>query len=318
MGIMSDLKYSDITPKGLYLSRRKFIAAAAGMGALALGGERIAELLAPAETVMAAGKLQYSKTNQYNTTEKQNTLQDITHYNNFYEFSVDKEGPAQLAGSFHPQPWTVSVEGLVAKPQKYDFDSLLKVAPLEERIYRHRCVEGWSMVIPWIGFPLKAILDKAQPTSKAKFVEFTSVNRPSELPGQRRDVLDWPYTEGLRLDEAMNPLALVVVGLYGDVLPNQNGAPIRIHVPWKYGFKSAKSIVKIRFTDQQPPTSWNKANAHEYGFYSNVNPQVDHPRWSQAKERRIGEFFKRETLMFNGYGDQVASLYKGMDLKANY
>ncbi len=315
---MSDLKYSDITPKGLYLSRRKFIAAAAGMGALALGGERIAELLAPAETVMAAGKLQYSKTNQYNTTEKQNTLQDITHYNNFYEFSVDKEGPAQLAGSFHPQPWTVSVEGLVAKPQKYDFDSLLKVAPLEERIYRHRCVEGWSMVIPWIGFPLKAILDKAQPTSKAKFVEFTSVNRPSELPGQRRDVLDWPYTEGLRLDEAMNPLALVVVGLYGDVLPNQNGAPIRIHVPWKYGFKSAKSIVKIRFTDQQPPTSWNKANAHEYGFYSNVNPQVDHPRWSQAKERRIGEFFKRETLMFNGYGDQVASLYKGMDLKANY
>jgi len=195
---------------------------------------------------------------------------------------------------------------------------MLKVAPLEERIYRHRCVEGWSMVIPWIGFPLKALIDKAQPSSKAQFVEFTSVNRPSELPGMRRDVLDWPYTEGLRLDEAMNRLTLMVVGLYGDVLPNQNGAPIRVHVPWKYGFKSAKSIVKIRFTETQPQTAWNKANAHEYGFYSNVNPQVDHPRWSQAKERRIGEFFKRETLMFNGYGDQVASLYKGMDLKANY
>jgi methionine sulfoxide reductase catalytic subunit len=315
---MADFKYSDVTPKPLYLSRRKFIAAAAGIGALALGADKIGELLSPAETVFAAGKLQFTKDQHYSTREKQNSLQDITHYNNFYEFSVDKEGPAELAKSFHPQPWTVSVEGLVAKPQKYDFDSLLKIAPLEERIYRHRCVEGWSMVIPWIGFPLKALIDKAQPTSKAKYVEFTSVNRPSELPGMRRDVLDWPYTEGLRLDEAMNPLTLMVVGLYGDILPNQNGAPIRVHVPWKYGFKSAKSIVKIRFTDSQPKTAWNKANAHEYGFYSNVNPQVDHPRWSQAKERRIGEFLKRETLMFNGYGDQVASLYKGMDLKANY
>ena len=315
---MSDPKYSEVTPKALYLSRRKFIAAAAGIGALALGADKIGELLAPAQSAMAAGKLQFSKSTQYSTNEKQNSLQDITHYNNFYEFSVDKEGPAQLAGSFHPLPWTVSVEGLVAKPQKLDFDSLLKVAPLEERIYRHRCVEGWSMVIPWIGFPLKALIDKVQPTSKAKYVEFTSVNRPSELPGMRRDVLDWPYTEGLRLDEAMNPLTLVVVGLYGEMLPNQNGAPVRIHVPWKYGFKSAKSIVKIRFTDTQPKTAWNQANAHEYGFYSNVNPQVDHPRWSQAKERRIGEFFKRETLMFNGYGDLVASMYKGMDLKANY
>jgi sulfoxide reductase catalytic subunit YedY len=315
---MSDLKYSDVTPKPLYLNRRKFLAAAAGIGALALGADKLVDLFAPTQSVLAAGKLQSTKDTHYSTSEKQNSLQDITHYNNFYEFSVDKEGPAQLAAGFHPQPWTVSVEGLVAKPQKYDFDSLLKVAPLEERIYRHRCVEGWSMVIPWIGFPLKALIDKAQPTSKAQFVEFTSVNRPSELPGMRRDVLDWPYTEGLRLDEAMNPLTLMVVGLYGDVLPNQNGAPIRVHVPWKYGFKSAKSIVKIRFTETQPQTAWNKANAHEYGFYSNVNPQVDHPRWSQAKERRIGEFFKRETLMFNGYGDQVASLYKGMDLKANY
>jgi methionine sulfoxide reductase catalytic subunit len=315
---MSDLKYSDVTPKSLFMNRRKFIAAAAGVGALALGADKIAELLSPAEAVRAAGKLQYIKTNQYNTSEKQTPLQDITHYNNYYEFSVDKEGPAQLASSFHPQPWTVSVEGNVAKPQKFDYDSLLKVAPLEERIYRHRCVEGWSMVIPWIGFPLKAIIDKVQPTSKAKFVEFTTVVRPSELAGQKRDVLDWPYTEGLRLDEAMNPLTLVVVGLYGDVLPNQNGAPVRIHIPWKYGFKSGKSIVKISFTEHMPQTTWNKVNAHEYGFYSNVNPQVDHPRWSQAKERRIGEFFKRETLMFNGYGDQVASLYNGMDLKANF
>jgi methionine sulfoxide reductase catalytic subunit len=316
---MSDPKYSEVTPKHLYLSRRNFIAAAAGIGALALGADKIGDLLSSSSRpVMAASKLQYSKSTQYSTSEKQNSLQDITHYNNFYEFSIDKEGPAEMASSFHPQPWMVSVEGLVAKPQKLDFDSLLKVAPLEERIYRHRCVEGWSMVIPWVGFPLKALIDKVQPTSKAKYVEFTSVNRPSELQGMRRDVLDWPYTEGLRLDEAMNPLTLMVVGLYGEVLPNQNGAPIRVHVPWKYGFKSAKSIVKIRFTDSQPATAWNKASPHEYGFYSNVNPQVDHPRWSQARERRIGEFSKRETLMFNGYGDQVASLYKGMDLKANF
>ena len=315
---MADLKHSDVTPKALYLNRRKFLAAAAGVGALALGGDKLHDLLAPSEKVLAAGRLQYNKTNQYNTSEKMTSLEDVTHYNNFYEFSVDKEGPAQLSGSFQPQPWTVSVEGLIAKPQKYDYDSLLKLAPLEERIYRHRCVEGWSMVIPWIGFPLKALIDRAQPKPGARFVEFVTVVRPEQMPGQRREVLDWPYSEGLRLDEAMNPLALVVVGLYGEVLPNQNGAPVRIAVPWKYGFKSAKSIVKIKFTDTMPQTSWNKANAHEYGFYSNVNPQVDHPRWSQAKERRIGEFLKRETLMFNGYGDQVASLYKGMDLRASY
>lgn len=308
-----EISYSEVTPKALYLSRRKFLAAAAATGAVALAGERIFELLAP-DIVEAGTKLQFGKSS-YDTNEKQTPYKDVTSYNNFYEFSTDKEGPSQLQGSFHPQPWSVSVEGHVAKPQKFDYDSIVKLAPLEERIYRLRCVEGWSMVIPWVGYPLKALIDKVQPTPKAKFVEFTSVLRPEELPGQRRAVLDWPYIEGLRLDEAMNPLALLTVGLYGETLPNQNGAPVRVVVPWKYGFKSAKSIVKIRFTDSMPQTAWNKAAPNEYGFYSNVNPQVDHPRWSQAKERRLGEFFRRETLMFNGYGDHVASLYNGMDLK---
>lgn len=315
---MSDLKFSDVTPKPFYLNRRKFITAAAGIGALALGGEKIRELLSPEESVLAATKLQYQKTNQYNTSEKQTPYQDVTHYNNFYEFSVEKEGPAELSGGFHPLPWKVEIGGMVAKKQTLAYEDILKLAPLEERIYRHRCVEGWSMVIPWVGLPLKALIDRAQPTPGAKFVEFVSVVRPNEMQGQRRDVLDWPYVEGLRLDEAMHPLTLLTVGLYGEALPNQNGAPVRVVIPWKYGFKSAKSIVKINFTNSMPETSWNKANAHEYGFYSNVNPTVDHPRWSQAKERRIGEFFKRETLMFNGYGDQVAHLYAGMDLRANY
>ncbi len=313
-----DLKYSDVTPKQFYLNRRKFITAAAGLGAVALGADKLRDLISPEERVLAATKLQYNKTNQYNTNEKQTSYEDVTHYNNFYEFSVDKEGPSQLAGSFHPLPWKVEVGGMVAKKQTFSYDDIQKLAPLEERIYRHRCVEGWSMVIPWIGIPLKTLIDKVQPQSGAKFVEFVSVVRPSELPGQKRDVLDWPYVEGLRIDEAMHPLTFLTVGLYGEALPNQNGAPVRIVVPWKYGFKSAKSIVKINFTNSMPHTSWNKANAHEYGFYSNVNPHVDHPRWSQVKERRIGEFFKRDTLMFNGYGDLVASLYQGMDLKANY
>jgi methionine sulfoxide reductase catalytic subunit len=319
---MSDPKFSEVTPKALYLSRRKFLAAAAGIGAVALGADKLADLFAPVESVMAAGKLQFAKDTHYSTSEKQNSLQDITHYNNFYEFSVDKEGPAQLASSFHPQPWTVSVEGLVAKPQKYDFDSLLKVAPLEERIYRHRCVEGWSMVIPWIGVPLSELIKRVQPTGNAKYVQFITLADASQMPGLSTPVLDWPYSEGLRMDEAMNPLTLLTMGVYGQVLPNQNGAPIRVVVPWKYGFKSAKSLVKIRFLDKQPPTSWNTYASSEYGFYSNVNPNVDHPRWSQATERRIGEdgFFtpKRKTLMFNGYGDQVASLYQGMDLKKNF
>ncbi|HUO60321.1 MAG TPA: protein-methionine-sulfoxide reductase catalytic subunit MsrP [Candidatus Acidoferrales bacterium] len=315
---LGELPYSEVTPKQLYVNRRQFIATAAGAGAVALGAGKVLELLSPTLKARAAGKLQYSQSSLSTHGETLTPQQDITHYNNFYEFSTDKEGPAQFAGSFKPLPWEVSVEGNVAKPQKFDYDSLLKLAPLEERIYRHRCVEGWSMVIPWIGFPMKALIDRVQPTSKAKFVEFVTVERPSEMPGQRSQVLDWPYVEGLRLDEAQNPLALFVVGLYGDVLPNQNGAPFRAVIPWKYGFKSGKSIVKIRFVEQMPETTWNKANPREYGFYSNVNPQVDHPRWSQARERRIGELFKRDTLMFNGYGEWVASLYTGMDLRKYY
>jgi methionine sulfoxide reductase catalytic subunit len=311
-------KPSEITPKSLYLNRRRFLAAAAGFGALALSAEKIEELFAPPVHALAGTRLQATPSSISTTGEKLTPLQDVTHYNNFYEFSTDKEGPAQLARSFHPLPWTVQIDGLVNKPQTLDYDSLLKLAPLEERVYRHRCVEGWSMVIPWIGFPLKVLLDRVQPTSKAKFVAFTTVLRPKEMPGQQRDVLKWPYQEGLRLDEAMNPLTLFTAGLYGEVLPNQNGAPVRVVVPWKYGFKSAKSIVRITLVDKMPSTTWSDANSFEYGFYSNVNPQVDHPRWSQAKERRIGEIFKRDTLMFNGYGDFVAGMYKGMDLRKDF
>jgi methionine sulfoxide reductase catalytic subunit len=312
-------KSSEITPRELYLDRRRFLAAAAGFGAVALSAGKIEELLTPSLEAMAAGAKLAAKPGSLSTHgEKLTPYQDVTHYNNFYELATDKEGPSKLAGGFHPQPWTVEIDGLVAKPQTLDYDSLLKLAPLEERIYRHRCVEGWSMVIPWTGYPLKALLDRVQPTSQAKFVAFTSVLRPKELPGQRERVLNWPYREGLRLDEAMNPLALLCVGLYGEVLPNQNGAPVRVVVPWKYGFKSAKSIVRITLTDRMPPTSWNEATPSEYGFYSNVNPEVDHPRWSQAKERRIGEIFKRNTLMFNGYSEFVAGMYKGMDLRKDF
>jgi len=305
----------EITPKELYLSRRRFLAAAAGVGALALSGEKIAELLSPTMHASAATRLPATPSPISTHGEKLTPYQDVTHYNNFYELSTDKEGPANLAAGFHPRPWSVEIDGLVNKPQTLDIDTLLKLAPLEERVYRHRCVEGWSMVIPWTGYPLKALLDRVQPNPKAKFVAFISVKRPSELPGQQRAVLDWPYREGLRLDEAMNPLTLLCVGLYGEVLPTQNGAPVRIVIPWKYGFKSAKSIVRITLTDKQPLTTWNEAGPSEYGFYSNVNPRVDHPRWSQAKERRIGEVFKRDTLLFNGYGEFVASMYQGMDLK---
>jgi sulfoxide reductase catalytic subunit YedY len=297
----------------VYLNRRNFITGSVALAAAALGGHKLYRAFVP-EAAQAGSKLQYQNSG-YGTGEKLTPLNDVTHYNNFYEFSTDKDGPAKLAGSFQPLPWSVSVEGLVQKPKTYDMDALLKLAPLEERIYRLRCVEGWSMVIPWTGFPLSALIKQVEPTSKAQFVEFTSVLRPTQMPGQKRDVLDWPYVEGLRLDEAMNPLAILAVGLYGETLPNQDGAPVRLVVPWKYGFKSAKSIVKIRFVDAMPKTAWNKAAPSEYGFYSNVNPQVDHPRWSQAKERRLGEFSKRPTLMFNGYGDQVASLYSGMDLR---
>ncbi len=314
----ADLKYSDVTPKSWYMSRRKFIAAASVGGAAALTGFALRDLIAPESQAQAAMKIEGVQKSRFSTTEKLTPYKDITNYNNYYEFSTDKYEPAGLAKDFQTRPWTVSVEGEVKKKQALDVDSIIKLAPAEERIYRLRCVEGWSMVIPWIGFPLSVLLNKVEPTSKAKFVEFTSVLDPKQMAGQRRDVLEWPYVEGLRLDEAMHPLTILGFGLYGEVLPNQDGAPLRIVVPWKYGFKSAKAIVKIRLTEQQPINTWNKAAPSEYGFYSNVNPEVDHPRWSQAKERRIGEFLKRPTLKFNGYGEQVAELYKGMDLRKNF
>jgi len=282
----------------------------------ATGARLLGKVMSPSESVLAGTKLDYTKS-QYSTTEKQTPFNDITHYNNYYEFSTDKYEPAELAKNFNPRPWTVKVEGLVNKPKTYDIDTLLKLH-LEERIYRMRCVEGWSMVIPWIGLPLSTVLNDVQPNSKAKFVEFTSLLDPKRFPGQQRNVLDWPYVEGLRMDEAMHPLTILSMGLYGETLPNQDGAPIRLVVPWKYGFKGIKAIVKIKLVDKQPVSTWTKSGPNEYGFYSNVNPDVDHPRWSQAKERRIGEFIKRPTLMFNGYGDQVASMYTGMDLKKNY
>lgn len=278
-------------------------------------------LIAP--DTLAGRKLPNARLGQTSIDEKITPSRFATSYNNFYEFGTDKDDPARLAQEFKTRPWTVAVEGEVAKPAVYQFEDLIKPHVLEERIYRLRCVEAWSMVIPWIGIPLRDVIRRLQPTSRAKFVEFTTIYDPQQMPGQRRGLfgagLDWPYVEGLRIDEAMHPLTLLTLGMYGEELPNQNGAPIRLVVPWKYGFKSIKSIVKIRFVEKQPLTTWNKAGPHEYGFYSNVNPQVDHPRWSQAYERRIGEDSpfspKRKSLMFNGYADQVAQLYAGMDLK---
>jgi sulfoxide reductase catalytic subunit YedY len=252
------------------------------------------------------------------TDEKMTPFKDVTTYNNFYEFGTEKEDPAKHAHSLRTRPWSVTVEGEVAKPQIIDIDALLKWFPLEERIYRMRCVEAWSMVIPWVGFPLGDLIKRLEPTGNAKYVAFTTLLRPEEMPGQRRRILDWPYVEGLRVDEAMHPLAILAAGVYGQVLPNQNGAPLRLVVPWKYGFKGIKSIVKIHFTETQPPTTWNISAPNEYGFYANVNPEVDHPRWSQGSERRIGEFRKRKTLPFNGYAEQVAGLYAGMDLRRNF
>jgi sulfoxide reductase catalytic subunit YedY len=304
-----DLKACEVTPKALWASRRDFVRQAMTAG---LGGWIAGPLTAN------AGPLGAKPNPAFRVTDPTTPLEKVTTYNNFYEFGTSKEDPAQQATDFKVHPWTVTVEGEVNKPQTFDLDDILKLAPLEERIYRLRCVEAWSMVIPWIGFPLKELLKRADPTGNAKFVEFISLMDPEQMPGQKKAVLDWPYREGLRLDEAMHPLTLLTVGLYGDVLPNQNGAPIRIVIPWKYGFKSVKSIVRIRLTETMPVTSWMKAGPSEYGFYANVNPAVDHPRWSQAKERRIGDFLKRPTLPFNGYGDQVASLYSGMDLSKNF
>jgi sulfoxide reductase catalytic subunit YedY len=312
-----DILSSEITPKSLYLNRRKFLAGAALAGAAAATGAGLRELIAPSTTVFAGNKINGIQKSPLSTTEAVTPYKDVTNYNNYYEFSTEKDEPAKLAQKFRTRPWKVKIDGLVEKKQELDVDAIIKMAPPEERIYRHRCVEGWSIVVPWIGFSLSELIKRVNPTSKATFVEFTTIFDPGQMPGQMRNVLEWPYVEGLRMDEAMHPLALLCFGMYGEDLPNQDGAPLRIVVPWKYGFKSAKAIVKIHFTDKQPLNTWNISAPREYGFYSNVNPNVDHPRWSQAKERRLGEFLKRPTLMFNGY-DQVASLYSGMDLKKNF
>jgi sulfoxide reductase catalytic subunit YedY len=313
-----ELTYADITPKSVYLDRRKFLRAMGIVGATAAAGQGLFELALPSETAFAATKLAGLAKSPFSTTEKQNTFEDVTHYNNFYEFGTDKGDPAKNSKNFNTSPWSVSVEGEVKKPRKFSMDEILKIAPLEERIYRHRCVEAWSIVVPWIGFSFSNLVNLVEPTPKAKFVAFESYFDPRQMPQAKYAGIDFPYVEGLRLDEAIHPLALLCVGMYGETLANQDGAPVRMTLPWKYGFKSIKSLVKIRFQEKQPPTTWNRLASNEYGFYSNVNPTVDHPRWTQSKERRLGEIFKRPTLMFNGYGDQVASLYSGMDLKKNY
>ena len=313
----SDIQPSEITPRDRYLQRRQFIAGASALGL----GTAIAALGGKSAN---AAPLQASKSPLSTTEEPLTPLKDITSYNNYYEFGTDKNDPVRNAHTLSIKPWKIKIDGLVAKPADYELDDLIKPSELEERIYRMRCVEGWSMVIPWVGVPLARLLQRLEPQPSAKYVAFETLVRPAEMPGQRGlfQPLPWPYVEGLRLDEAMHPLTILAVGLYGETLPNQNGAPVRLVVPWKYGFKGIKSIVRISLTDKQPPTTWNLANSREYGFYSNVNPAVDHPRWSQATERRIGEsglFAKRRpTLLFNGYAEQVASLYDGMDLKANY
>ena len=313
----SEVPSSEITSKDLYLNRRKFLAGAALAGAAVATGVAFNKIAAPSLVAQANTKIDGIQKSSFNTTEKETPYKDVTNYNNFYEFSTDKYEPAGLAKDFKTRPWTVTIDGDVKKKQVLDVDAIMKMAAPEERIYRHRCVEGWSIVVPWVGFSLSELIKRAEPLGKAKYVEFTTLYDLKQFPGQRVPVLRWPYVEGLRLDEAMHPLALLCFGLYGEVLPNQNGAPLRIVIPWKYGFKSAKSIVRIRFTGSEPLNSWQENSPREYGFYSNVNPNVDHPRWSQAKERRLGEFLKRPTLMFNGY-DQVASLYSGMDLKKNF
>jgi len=312
----SDIVPSEITPASVYKKRRTFIKAAAAVGAIS--AFPAARQLIDMPEAQAAMKLAPLGKSPFSASEEQTPYDDVTSYNNFYEFGTGKGDPEDNAGSLKTRPWTVLVDGEVKKARTFDIEELLKLAPLEERIYRLRCVEAWSMVVPWVGYSLSALIKQMEPTGNAKYVEFTTLHDPKQMPGQKSSVLEWPYVEGLRMDEAMNPLTLLTLGLYGEVLPNQNGAPVRIVVPWKYGFKSAKSIVRIRFTEMQPKTAWNVAAAREYGFYSNVNPDVDHPRWSQAKERRIGDFLKRKTLPFNGYADQVAGLYRGMDLAKHF
>ena len=296
------LRWSDVTPKSLYLNRRQIMTGAAAL------------LASPVLTSPALAS-------SYSTDEAPNTLEEITGYNNYYEFGTAKTDPADYSAAFKPSPWSVVVDGLVDKPGTYDLGDLISGLPIEDRIYRHRCVEAWSMIIPWNGFQLSGLLSKLGVQPSAKYVAFETVVRPEEMPGQANNILEWPYREGLRLDEAMHPLTLIATGIYGEPLPNQNGAPIRLVTPWKYGFKGVKAIVRISLVEQMPQTTWNMMAANEYGFYANVNPDVDHPRWSQASERRIGAGLlagRQDTLMFNGYGDEVASLYAGMDLAANY
>ncbi len=306
-----DVASSEITPKSVYLRRRAFLEQALAIG--------LVWPLLPAQAKAADARKLPGRPGPFSTSEKKTSYKDVTTYNNFYEFGTGKDEPAIYAPKMNTQPWAVTVDGEVKRGGVFGVEELLKLAPMQERIYRHRCVEAWSMVIPWVGYPLAELIKRVEPTGRAKYVAFTTKLDPKTMVGTRLPVLDWPYVEGLRLDEAMHPLTLLTFGLYGEVLPNQNGAPLRVVVPWKYGFKSAKSIVRVTFTERQPKTAWNEAAPNEYGFYANVNPNVDHPRWSQARERRIGEdgFFtpKRKTLMFNGYADQVAELYAGMDLK---
>ncbi|MFO7694386.1 MAG: protein-methionine-sulfoxide reductase catalytic subunit MsrP [Vicinamibacterales bacterium] len=308
-----DIRSSEMTDERVYLRRREFMKVAAVPAVAAFAG------IAPA-AAFASGQATLPNVRKGVVTlnEALTPWDDVTTYNNFYEFGMDKGDPVRNAKTLRTKPWTVKIDGLVNKPGEYHFEDLVAPHALEERIYRLRCVEAWSMVIPWVGFPLKDLIARVEPQGAARFVEFATLHDPRQMPGQRLDVLEWPYVEGLRLDEAMHPLTILATGLYGKTLPNQNGAPLRLVVPWKYGFKSIKSIVRIRFTAKQPVSSWQASAAQEYGFYANVNPGVDHPRWSQARERRIGEFFKRQTLMFNGYAGQVAGLYAGMDLKKFY
>ena len=316
----SDIRSSDITPGSIYLDRRRFLNGTATTLAGAGAGIMAPALLLSNSAAAAQSRATFKDLvkSKYSSKEKLTAYKSITTYNNFYEFGTDKGSPARQAQKLKTKPWKVVVEGEVAKPGTYDYDDIIKPHKLEERIYRFRCVEAWSMIIPWVGIPLGDILKRFEPTSKAKYVSFETLHDPKQMPGQRHNILEWPYREGLRLDEAMNPLTILGVGLYGREMPNQNGAPIRLVVPWKYGFKSIKSIVKIRLSETMPETSWNMNAPREYGFYSNVNPEVSHPRWSQAKERLIGNFLKHKTLMFNGYADEVASLYTGMDMSKNF
>jgi len=315
----ADIRSSEITDKKLYLNRREFLGtSAATVGAVAAGALGAEALLQAATPAPHGRKLDNVKKSALSVDEKPNKWEDITTYNNYYEFGIDKDSPSMLARNYKTEPWTVAIEGECAKKGNMPLEDILKGQTLEERIYRHRCVEAWSMVIPWVGFPLADLIKKCEPTSKAKYIEFTTAYDMKQMPGLRSPVLRWPYVEGLRMDEAMHPLTIMVVGLYGEVLPNQDGAPLRLAVPWKYGFKHVKSIAKIKFVEKQPLNTWQESAPQEYGFYANVNPSVDHPRWTQSTERRIGEFLRRKTLMFNGYGDQVASLYANMDLRKNF